>query len=168
MKTYGSFESPLGRLIVVADGDALRGVHFVGQKYAPPIDHDWRENPECRPVRESIEQLAEYFAGVRRDFTLPLALDGTAFQREVWKALLSVRYGETLSYSELAERAGYPGCARAAGAANGRNPIAIIVPCHRIIGADGSLTGYAGGLERKRALLELESRKAQLGLALAT
>jgi methylated-DNA-[protein]-cysteine S-methyltransferase len=100
--------------------------------------------------------LAEYFAGKRRRFEVPLAPDGTQFQRAVWQAISKVGFGETISYGELARRAGHPGSARAAGAATGRNPIGIIVPCHRVMGSDGSLTGYAGGLARKRALLELE------------
>ena len=166
MTNFAFLDSPLGRLVAVADGDAVLRIHFAGQKYSPPIRSSWRENSACAPLRETIRQLREYFAGARREFTVPLAPEGTPFQREVWKALLSVRYGQTLAYSELAQRAGHPGCARAAGAANGRNPIAIVIPCHRIIGADGSLTGYAGGLERKRALLELEAGRSQLGLAL--
>ena len=108
------------------------------------------------PLRAAHSQLDQYFAGSRKRFELPLAPDGTSFQRAVWNAIAQVPWGETLTYAELASRAGRPGSARAAGAATGRNPLSIIVPCHRIIGSDGSLTGYAGGLDRKQKLLALE------------
>ena len=112
------------------------------------------------PLKQAKHELLEYFAGRRKRFNVALAPEGTAFQRSVWRAIAAVGFGETISYGELARRAGHRGSARAAGAATGRNPIGIIVPCHRIMGADGSLTGYAGGLQRKRALLELEGAAA--------
>ena len=117
---------------------------------------DWAEDPHSSPLKECAEQLADYFAGTRQRFDLPVAPRGTPFQERVWREIARVPFGQTITYSELASRAGAPGSARAAGAATGRNPIAIVVPCHRIVGTDGSLTGYAGGLERKRKLLEIE------------
>jgi methylated-DNA-[protein]-cysteine S-methyltransferase len=120
-----------------------------------------RVAPEWQRSAEAFSgvraQLEEYFAGERRDFDVPLAMDGDPFERLVWTALRGIRYGETVSYGELARRIGHPDAARALGVANARNPIAVIVPCHRVIGADGTLTGYGGGLERKRLLLDLES-----------
>jgi methylated-DNA-[protein]-cysteine S-methyltransferase len=141
----------------------LCGVHFDGQKYFPRIEgrHDTRH----ALLRQAKRELAEYFGGERKRFGLALAPVGTPFQLSVWRAISTVAFGETLTYGELARRAGCPGSARAAGAATGRNPIGIIVPCHRIVGSNGSLTGYAGGLERKRALLALESGRLELQLA---
>jgi O-6-methylguanine DNA methyltransferase len=115
------------------------------------------ERPQARPLRAAAEQLDQYFAGARRRFDLPLDLPGTPFQQRVWQALSEIPFGETLSYGQLAARIGKPGAARAVGLANNRNPISIIVPCHRVIGADGSLTGYGGGLDRKRWLLAHEA-----------
>jgi len=148
--------SPLGSVLLVANGDALCGVYFDDQKYLPPIDPAWQEDNGSAVLRAAHDQLDQYFAGSRKRFELPLAPDGTSFQRAVWNAIAQVPWGETLTYAELASRAGRPGSARAAGAATGRNPLSIIVPCHRIIGSDGSLTGYAGGLDRKQKLLALE------------
>jgi methylated-DNA-[protein]-cysteine S-methyltransferase len=116
--------------------------------------------PDPAPFTEVISQLEQYFAAQRTDFDVPLTLAGTPFQRSVWAALREIPYGETMSYSQLAERIGRPGAARAVGLANGRNPIGIIVPCHRVVGATGSLTGYGGGLSRKRYLLDFEHRSA--------
>ena len=122
-----------------------------------PSSPDWQEDAAAtRRSRPAPRSSPQYFAGKRRAFDLPLAPRGTAFQQRVWEAIARVPFGETITYAELARRAGAPGCARAAGAATGRNPIGVVVPCHRIVGADGSLTGYAGGLERKTRLLELE------------
>jgi methylated-DNA-[protein]-cysteine S-methyltransferase len=148
--------SSLGDVLLVANGDALRGVYFDDQKYLPPIDPAWREDDDSAVLRAARSQLDQYFAGSRKVFELPLAPNGTSFQRAVWNAIAQVPWGETLTYADLASRAGHPGSARAAGAATGRNPLSIIVPCHRIVGSDGSLTGYAGGLDRKRKLLALE------------
>lgn len=150
--------SPLGSIVVVATDAALTGVHFDGQRYQPPVGPDWRHRQDAELLRRAATQLAEYFSGARQRFELPLAPAGTSFQRRVWEAIAAVPPGETISYRELAARAGAPGSARAAGAATGRNPLSIVIPCHRIVGSDGALTGYAGGLERKRALLALEQR----------
>ncbi len=153
---YVYWDSPLGRMVLVAKDDALIGVYFDGQRYQPPIGASWRERPESSVLRRAVLQLAEYFAGTRTRFDLPLAPVGTPFQRAVWQAIAAVPSGRTITYAELAANAGRPGSTRAAGNATGRNPLSIVIPCHRIVGADGSLTGYAGGLDRKRALLALE------------
>ena len=157
MHYYDLYESPHGRMLLVASAEGLSGVYFDGQKYLPRVDPEWRRDARCPAVRQAKRELAEYFGGKRERFETALAPEGTSFQRSVWKAISTVGFGKTITYAELARRAGSPGSARAAGAATGRNPIGIIVPCHRIVGSDGSLTGYAGGLDRKRALLALES-----------
>ncbi len=156
MLYYDYYQSPRGRMLLVADDRALMGVYFAGQKYHPRIDEKWKRADRHEPLRQAQRELAEYFEGKRTRFTVEVAPQGTPFQRAVWKAIAGVRFGQTIAYGELARRAGYPGRARAAGAATGRNPISIIVPCHRIVGSNGSLTGYAGGLAKKRSLLELE------------
>ena len=156
MTHYARFDSPLGPVIAIADDDAITRVDFIGAKYERPVAPDWVEDPHAPALAACGTQLAEYFAGTRTEFDLPLAPRGSDFQRRVWKEIARVPYGETISYAELARRAGAPGQARAAGAATGRNPVGVVIPCHRIVGSDGSLTGYAGGLERKRGLLELE------------
>jgi methylated-DNA-[protein]-cysteine S-methyltransferase len=155
---YDYYQSPRGRILLVANDHALTGVYFTGQKYHPRIDEKWKRAHQHAPLRQAKRELSEYFDGKRTRFTVKLAPQGSPFQRSVWKAIAGVRFGQTIAYGELAERAGYPGSARAAGAATGRNPIGIIVPCHRIVGSNGSLTGYAGGLAKKRALLALEGR----------
>jgi len=156
MTRYARFESPLGPVIAIADDDGIRHVDFVGAKYERPIAPDWVEDPDAPALAACAAQLAEYFAGERTEFELPLAPRGSDFQQRVWREIARVPYGETISYAELAKRAGAPGQARAAGAATGRNPVGVVIPCHRIVGSDGSLTGYAGGVERKRGLLEIE------------
>ena len=148
--------SPLGGLVLATDGEALTGVWFDGQKHQPPMGEGWQRRCDLPILQRTDRELAEYFAGERSEFEVPLAPSGTPFQRAVWNAIASVPYGGTIVYRELAARAGQPRAIRAAGAATGRNPWSIIIPCHRIVGADGALTGYAGGLERKRALLALE------------
>jgi methylated-DNA-[protein]-cysteine S-methyltransferase len=169
MAVYDLYESPQGEILLAATGAGLSGVYFSGQKYFPEREPEWRRDGQNALLRQAKQELAEYFAGVRRDFEVALDPSGTPFQRAIWKAISGVAYGETISYGELARRAGAAGRARAAGAATGRNPIGIIVPCHRIVGANGSLTGYAGGLERKRALLALEAGELPLaGLGAAT
>ena len=162
MRYYDLYESPHGQMLLVADGDGLSGVYFDGQKYLPQIASQWRRDAGHAMLRQAQRELAEYFGGERKRFEVALAPSGTPFQRSVWKAISTVGFGQTISYGELASRAGCPGSARAAGAATGRNPIGIIVTSHRILGSDGSLTGYAGGLDRKRALLALESGIAEL------
>lgn len=156
MTRYARFETPLGTLVAIAEGDALVGLHFEGARHAPAISAAWVEDPQAAPLAQCRNQVADYFAGKRRTFDLALAPVGTAFQRRVWKAISDVPFAGTVSYAELAARAGSPGAARAAGAATGRNPFALVVPCHRIVGSGGGLTGYAGGLERKERLLALE------------
>jgi methylated-DNA-[protein]-cysteine S-methyltransferase len=163
MKRYDYYDSPCGRMLLVADGDALCGAYFVGQKHMRETDADWVRDPGSPVFARTKRQLDEYFQGKRKSFDMPLAAAGTPFQRAVWKAIAGVGFGQTISYAELARRAGRPGSARAAGAATGRNPIGVIVPCHRIVGADGSLTGYAGGIDKKVALLELEGRARSAG-----
>ena len=156
MHYFDFYESPMGRMLIVATDQGLSGLYFVDQKYYREVGRDWLRGDQHRIVRETARELTEYFAGARKEFDLTLAAEGTPFQASIWKAISSVRYGDSTTYSELSRRAGHPGAVRAAGTATGRNPITIIVPCHRIVGSDGSLTGYAGGLNRKRALRELE------------
>ena len=159
--------SPLGNMLLAAAGGALCGIYFSGQKHLPEDLPTWREDDRLPAFVAARAQLAEYFSGARTQFDLPLAPSGTAFQRAVWNAIAAVPFGATISYAELAARAGHAGSARAAGAATGRNPLSIVVPCHRIIGADGSLTGYAGGIERKSALLALERASSAFELRAA-
>jgi len=156
MLAYDQFDTPHGTMLVTATPKGLAGVYFKGQKHFPK-SREWRRDARHPLLRQARRELAEYFAGKRTRFDVPLDPRGTVFQRSVWKAISKVGFGKTLTYSEIAKRAGHAGSARAAGAATGRNPISVIVPCHRIMGSDGSLTGYAGGLNRKRALLALES-----------
>ena len=155
---YTRVDSPVGELLLAGDGESLARLGFAGA--VPPHgahpDHD-----AFAPV---IEQLEQYFAGERRTFDLSLDLRGSDFQRDVWSALLEIPYGETATYGDIADRVGRPGKARAVGRANGSNPIALIVPCHRVIVSDGTLTGYGGGLERKRLLLDLEAGRSQLAV----
>lgn len=156
MIRYARFDSPLGPLVAIADEERITHVDFVGARYAPPLAAGWVEDPRAPALAACGRQLAEYFAGARTAFDLPLAPRGSGFQQRIWHEIARVPYGRTISYGELARRAGAPGRARAAGAATGRNPVGVVIPCHRIVGADGGLAGYAGGLERKRRLLELE------------
>jgi methylated-DNA-[protein]-cysteine S-methyltransferase len=146
-------QSPIGELTLASDGEALTGVYMTEQRHRPDLPAATGDDAVLAAARE---QLAEYFAGERQAFQLPLRPAGTPFQRAVWDALREIPYGETTGYGELARRLGRPGAARAVGLANGRNPIAIVVPCHRVIGAAGALRGYGGGLDRKRYLLDLE------------
>jgi len=150
-----SMPSPVGPLLLAADDDGLHLIEFNSPRHAMGRASEWQHG-EHEVLRDTRVQLDEYFAGERRVFDLPLAPRGTAFQREVWNALRGIPYGETISYAQLALRIGKPSAMRAVGAANGRNPLPIVVPCHRVIGADGSLTGFGGGLPTKRFLLELE------------
>lgn len=150
------YESPLGTMILAATRRGLAGVWFEGQRHLPDTS-PWPHEPKHPVLREAVAQLADYFAGRRTTFELPLDLQyGTRFQQSVWQALLAIPRGGTTSYASLSRRIGRPTAMRAVGAAVGRNPLSIVVPCHRVVGADGSLTGYAGGLERKSALLQLE------------
>ena len=155
---YSTLSTPIGELVLTADPDgALTGLYLPNR---PPDTTDWvRDDDLLAPARR---QLTEYFAGERTDFDLPLRPTGGSFQLRVWEALTHIAYGETASYGEIAREIGHPTAFRAVGAANGQNPIAIIVPCHRVIGSNGSLTGYGGGLPTKRALLDLEAGRAAL------
>lgn len=156
MNRYTTFDSPLGRILLVSDGSFLTGAYFSGQKYEPVPSQGWRPEPDLGIFQDASFQLHEYFSGRRRHFDIPLRLQGTPFQMRVWDALMEIPLGTTVSYGELAGRIKRKDAVRAVGAAVGRNPVSVIVPCHRVIGSGGSLTGYAGGLERKRALLDLE------------
>ncbi len=155
-----SFQSTLGKMIIAATDKGLAGLWFDGQKHLPaeltgPVV--WPSDPDHPVLKKTIAQLEEYFAGQRTQFDVPLDVRcGTAFQQSVWQALLKIPQGGTASYGEVSRRIGKPAAVRAVGAAVGRNPVSIIVPCHRVMGAGGALTGYAGGLERKSALLQLE------------
>lgn len=150
-------DSPVGPLRLTSDGTHLTGVYFAEHRHAPDDLGAQVPADACPPVlTETAEQLEAYFAGERTDFDLPLAAAGTDFQQRVWAVLRTIPYGATWSYGELAAQLGQPGAARAVGLANGRNPISIVVPCHRVVGSDGSITGYGGGLERKQTLLDLE------------
>jgi methylated-DNA-[protein]-cysteine S-methyltransferase len=155
MNAYTHFDSPIGRLLLTTDGTALTGLYMEISRKAPSTE-GWVEDGTVAPLAETVRQLAEYFAGARRAFDLPMRLKGTAFQQRVWRELTEIPYGETWSYGQLAQRINKPSASRAVGLANGRNPISILVPCHRVIGANGSLTGYGGGLERKQWLLAHE------------
>jgi methylated-DNA-[protein]-cysteine S-methyltransferase len=156
MNSYTYVDSPLGRLLLSTDGEALTGIYMHLPDGPAPEMKDWVCDAGAGALPQTAHQLEEYFGGKRRDFDLPMRLAGTEFQRRVWQHLTDIRYGQTMSYGELARRVGNPKASRAVGLANGRNPIPILVPCHRVIGADGSLTGYGGGLERKRWLLAHE------------
>jgi methylated-DNA-[protein]-cysteine S-methyltransferase len=160
---YTTIDSPLGELLLSGDGERLSRLYMrVGRGFR--IAPGWLRAEQ--PFAAARGQLDEYFAGERTRFELELDLHGSEFQRRVWQALRKIPYGETISYGELARRIGDPGGARAVGAANGRNPVSVIVPCHRVIGADGSLTGYGGGLRNKRLLLELEAAMLRPRLAI--
>jgi methylated-DNA-[protein]-cysteine S-methyltransferase len=149
-------ESPLGPIVIAATRHGLAGLWFEGQRHMP-LHADWPHEPDHPLLRQARTQLDEYFAGERITFDLPLDLHGgTAFQQSVWQALLGIPRGGTVSYGGLSQRIGQPSAVRAVGSAVGRNPVSIVVPCHRVLGANGSLTGYAGGLDRKTALLRLE------------
>ena len=153
---YTYLETPIGRLLLAGDDSALRRISFPEGKHTMQPAPDWQ--PDAQPLRDVARQLQAYFTGELRAFDLPLKMEGTPFQRSVWRALQDIPYGETISYGELARRVGTPKGARAVGLANGSNPIPIVVPCHRVIGADGRLTGFGGGLKTKEMLLSLEKR----------
>ncbi|MBZ0167261.1 MAG: methylated-DNA--[protein]-cysteine S-methyltransferase [Candidatus Omnitrophica bacterium] len=165
MMYYSYVESPVGCLLIVADEKGLRQVNFptAKKKVAPALG--WTRDDDR--LREAREQLEAYFRGDRKAFDLPLVIDGTAFQREVLRALQKIPYGETRSYADIARTIGRPKAVRAVGGANGRNPLSIVIPCHRVIGASGELTGFGGGLDVKKALLELERKFNQAEAAVA-
>jgi len=150
---YAYLDTPIGPLMIAGDEHAVRRIDFPNKEAKP--ETGWVESAKG-PVGQAVKQLREYFAGKRAEFDLPLAPQGTPFQLTVWKVLSDIPYGETISYGELAKRVGNPNASRAVGAANGKNPLPIVVPCHRVIGANGKLTGFGGGLPAKEALLALE------------
>ena len=161
MIRYARLVTPIGTLVATAAGGMITGVHYEGERHAPAIGADWVEDAHAAPLRECGRQIREYLEGARKAFDLPLAPEGTEFQRRVWIEIARIPYGETLTYARLAARAGAPGSARAVGAATGRNPLSIVVPCHRVVGSDGSLTGYAGGTARKAKLLDIEHARTR-------
>jgi methylated-DNA-[protein]-cysteine S-methyltransferase len=155
--TFRFFDTPVGGLLLARDDAGLRLIHFAAGadlEVGPYVKPNWRRDDDA--FDDVVLQLEEYFAGFRRQFTLRLAPEGTPFQQRVWKALLDIPYGETISYGELAVRIGQRSASRAVGLANGSNPLPIVVPCHRVIGSNGKLTGYGGGLAIKQQLLALE------------
>jgi len=154
--------TPVGRLLIAGDENGLRHVSFAKSHFSAPVttpEEDWEAQE--KPFKEVIKQLNAYFSGKLQDFDLPLAPEGTEFQQKVWQALRNVKFGTTASYGSIAAQIGNPAASRAVGMANGRNPISIIVPCHRIIGSTGKLVGYGGGLSHKETLLKLERSKPQ-------
>ena len=159
MTRFARFDTPLGEMYATAGAHGITGLYFEGGRHAPPVLANWVEE-DSPLLRDCAAQVREYIAGTRRAFTVPLALEGTPFQRSVWNAIAAIPYGETVSYAALARRIGSAAASRAVGAATGRNPVSIIVPCHRVVGSDGSETGYAGGIERKRRMLALERAAA--------
>jgi methylated-DNA-[protein]-cysteine S-methyltransferase len=154
---YSIIKSPIGELMLVADASALTGLYFVGCDHIPAASSGWTRNAQHAVLRLAGKQLQEYFAGKRQRFSVPLRLAGTDFQQAVWRQIARIPYGETITYSDLAERSGAPQAIRAAGANTGRNPISIIIPCHRVVAKNGDMCGFAGGLETKRRLLDLEA-----------
>ena len=167
--SFARFSSPVGQLVLTATDAGLTGIYFPTSRHGPPPleTDDWVEDdgrgPGSAVLARTRRQLDEYFAGKRTTFDIPLAALGTGFERRVWGALQAIPYGTTLSYGELARRLGDPRATRAVGAANGKNPIPIIVPCHRVVGSRGELTGFGGGTDRKRWLLEHEGALMKLG-----
>ena len=159
-RSHAVIDSPIGPLTLIAEDGMLAGVHMEITRYEPDVAAlGTAADRDDEPVlAAAARQLDAYFDGELTDFDLPLALDGSPFQRTVWAGLQDIPYGQTISYGELARRIGQPSASRAVGLANGRNPVSIVVPCHRVIGANGSLTGYGGGMDRKRFLLALEQR----------
>jgi len=157
---YTTIDSPVGNLLMAADAQGLRLVSFESSKRATPVQPEWKQDKA--PFAEVIRQLQAYFDEELREFDLPLAPEETEFQLRVWNTLRTIPYGETISYAQLAQKIGDPKAVRAVGLANGSNPIPIIIPCHRVIGSNGSLTGFGGGLSNKKKLLALESRQLSL------
>jgi methylated-DNA-[protein]-cysteine S-methyltransferase len=160
---YSWMKSPIGALLLAADDAGLRHIIFENGREPAIPDPEWRES--AGPLGETIRQLRAWFAGELHDFDLALAPEGPAFHQRVWRELCNVTYGETISYGELARRVGSPNASRAVGRANGANPIPIVIPCHRVIGSNGKLTGYGGGLPRKEFLLAMERKQLALPLA---
>ena len=162
---YKIIESPIDPLLLVSDGDALTGLYLDVEKNMSRLDEQWKENKT--PFKPVIEQLNAYFSSELTEFNVDIKMSGTDFQKNVWSALKTIPYGETASYKTIAEKIQSPKAMRAVGLANGKNPISIIVPCHRVIGANGSLTGYSGGLQRKKWLLAHEMKNSNEEFELA-
>lgn len=157
MTSYSYFKHPLiDKLLLMASPTELIGIYFADGKHIPAVEGDWKFDPKQPILKKAAKQIEDYLTGKRTKFSIPLHFEGTDFQRKVWKQLQAIPFGKTISYSELAMRAGNPRAVRAAGSANGKNPFCIIVPCHRVIAKDGTIGGYAGGLARKRHLLAVE------------
>lgn len=163
---YAYLDTPIGTLLIVGDDDAVHRIAFPQRSRAAKPEQEWQES-QRGPVGEAMRQLREYFAGKRAEFDLPLAPKGTAFQRNVWRQLQEIPYGETISYGELARRVGNPKASRAVGSANGANPLPIVIPCHRVIASDRTLGGFGGGLPTKQTLLALEVRTSASNRAVA-
>jgi methylated-DNA-[protein]-cysteine S-methyltransferase len=157
MTSYSHLKTPLGDLVLVANETGLIGIYFDDCDHVPAARSTWTLDPQHPILQQTEKQLREYFEGKRTGFSLPFHLAGTDFQERVWREIECIPYGQTISYSELARRAGAPEAIRAAGTSTGRNPLSIVIPCHRVMGKQGGITGYAGGLERKRYLLDLEN-----------
>lgn len=158
---YTHIDSPVGPLLLAGSDSGLRAIEFDASRHSVPRGAGWAEGTHC--VLDLVSaQLREYFEGRRTAFEVPLAPEGTPFQQQVWRTLATIPYGRTISYGELAARVGRPHASRAVGAANGRNPLPIVLPCHRVIGANGALTGFGGGLPTKRFLLQLEAAQPRL------
>lgn len=155
MRQYCYYQSPIGKLLLIGNEGLLEELHFSNNLKQISISEDWQYDETC--FKNVLEQLSEYFAGNRQEFDLKIAPQGTTFQKLVWQELQKIPFGQTTSYGEIAKRVGNSKASRAVGMANGKNPIPIIVPCHRVIGKDGSLTGFGGGLDVKRQLLKLEN-----------
>jgi methylated-DNA-[protein]-cysteine S-methyltransferase len=164
MAYFTYFESPIQTLCLVSNGRSLIGLYMMSDQHSLTPQSDWIKDESVAPFPAVKEQLTAYFAGILTEFDLPIQMNGTIFQQRVWQALLSIPYGTTMSYGDLARHIGQPNASRAVGLANGRNPVSIVVPCHRVIGSNGQLTGYGGGIERKQWLLNHEcfSRMRQL------
>jgi methylated-DNA-[protein]-cysteine S-methyltransferase len=150
------YESPIQELKLLSDGRSLIGLYMMSEKHGLHQQSDWVEGDSVAPFPETKRQLDEYFAGELTEFNLPIQLHGTEFQQKVWEVLKTIPYGVTMSYGELAKLINQPNASRAVGLANGKNPVSIVVPCHRVIGTNGKLTGYGGGIERKQWLLSHE------------
>ncbi len=160
MKSYTYLKTQtLGDLLLVANDTHLLGIYFANHKNGPALSEDWELNPKHPVLKQAGKELQEYLEGKRTRFSVPFSFEGTDFQQAVWRQIAAIPFGETISYTELARRAGKPDALRAAGTATGRNPISIIVPCHRVIGKGGGMGGYAGGLDRKKVLLKAEANQ---------
>jgi methylated-DNA-[protein]-cysteine S-methyltransferase len=147
----------LGDLLLVADETHLTGIYFNDCEHVPPMGKGWKLNPRHSVLQRAAAEIQEYLKGNRKSFSIPLRFAGTSFQQSIWTQIAKIPFGETITYTELAKRAGAPTALRAAGTATGRNPLGIVIPCHRVVGKNGGLGGYAGGLDRKKRLLEVES-----------